>query len=591
MWGAVLLGFLIFASTSVHPAIAQSGPPGSGWALTFDDEFDGNSLDLGKWGYVPAYYDYLVTAQSKSDPSAVVEGNGVLQLLTYLTDPNGPPTQSNTTTGQISTRGKFTQQFGWFEFRCKFGPGAGMDEAICLYAPYGSGPYQEIDMPEWLGNRPTTSYLAHWYVPPGGNWSGTVISPQGPDYSADFHTYAINWQPDSITYYIDGIQVWQTTDHVPQYPMDISIGSGSSNVWGGDINASSCPNSMVIDYVRVYQGGGTIPPSPAPPSPNGSIITPGQGGSLTTSEGTWTFGSKATDGVNSYTQLNGNADGWAVKLEIANGNLYAFNQVDGHWWLRQNGSWGDAGTTDPLGSPSPVPNGSTLYPGQGGSLATSEGTWTFGGLSWDGIDSYTLLNGSSNGWAVELAISNGNLYAFNQVDGHWWLRQNDTWVDFGTAPPPFPASSPPLPSGSGLTLTNQASGMDLNVLEASKASWAEVIQWPHTPGATNAQWQLTPTGDGYYYITNVNSGMDLNVPEASTAAWTTLIQYPHTPGATNAEWKITSTGAGSFYVTNRNSGMDLNDPEASTSAGTQMIQYPHTPGATNAEWLIPGFTP
>jgi hypothetical protein len=146
--------------------------------------------------------------------------------------------------------------------------------------------------------------------------------------------------------------------------------------------------------------------------------------------------------------------------------------------------------------------------------------------------------------------------------------------------------------GSGsYVLTNQYSGMDLNVLGASTAAEAQVIQWPHTLGATSAQWRLSPTGDGYYYITNVNSGMDLNVPKASTSADTGLIQYPHTPGAANAEWKITATGSGSFYVTNRNSGMDVNDPHASTSAGTQMVQYPHTPGASNAEWQIPGFTP
>lgn len=273
MWGTLLLGFLIFASSSNHQAQAQSGPPGSGWVLTFDDEFNGNSLDLGKWGYVTPYWDWRLTAQSKADPSAVVEGNGTLQLMTFLTDPNGPATQANTTTGQVWTRHTFTQQYGWFEFRCKMAPGAGMDEACWLLSADGGTEYQEIDMPEWLGNRPNTLYFAHWFVPPGGNWSGTMVSPTGPDWSADFHTYAVNWQPDSITYYVDGIQYWQTTDHVPQEPMFLIASSGSSSLWGGDINSSTCPNSMVLDYVRVYQGGGTVPPPPPPPPPpSGPLI-------------------------------------------------------------------------------------------------------------------------------------------------------------------------------------------------------------------------------------------------------------------------------------------------------------------------------
>jgi beta-glucanase (GH16 family) len=215
---------------------------------------------------MPAYWGTSLT-ESKSDPSAVIEGNGVLQLTTYLTDPNGPITQSNTTAGQIWTGYTFAQKYGWFEFRCKMAPGAGMDEAIWLLDK-GTDPtieYQEIDMPEWLGNRPNTSYLAHWYVPPGGNSSGSIISPTGPDWSADFHTYAINWQPNSITYYVDGIQYYQVTDGIPQTPMFILMTSGSSNGWGGDINASTCPNSMVFQYVRVYQGGGSTPPVPVPP--------------------------------------------------------------------------------------------------------------------------------------------------------------------------------------------------------------------------------------------------------------------------------------------------------------------------------------
>lgn len=396
IWGGVCLVLLVFASSPVQRAQAQSGPPGSGWVLTFDDEFNGNSLDLSKWGYVTPYWDWRLAAQSKADPSAVVEGNGVLQLLTYLTDPNGPPTQANTTTGQIWTLNTFSQKYGWFEFRCKMAPGAGMDETCWLLSAYGGTEYQEIDMPEWLGNRPTTLYLAHWFVPPGGNWSGTLTHSTGPDWSADFHTYAVNWQPDSLTYYVDGIQYWQTTDHVPQEPLFLLVTSGSSSGWGGDINASTCPNSMVLDYVRVYQGAGQ-----SPPSPNGSVIRAGQGGSLTTSEGTWTFGGVCPDGVDSYTQLNGVANGWAVELLIANGNLYAFNQVDGDWWLRQNGSWVNVGPTDPAGGTGNLiqdPNYDEQTQGNGNRLITP---WSANGPAMTGLDSHNGMNGSPCGFIYD----------------------------------------------------------------------------------------------------------------------------------------------------------------------------------------------
>ncbi|HVR83591.1 MAG TPA: glycoside hydrolase family 16 protein [Planctomycetota bacterium] len=440
MWGGILLGLLVFASSPVHQAQAQSGPPGSGWVLTFDDEFNGNSLDLGKWECSTGQ----TSPNSAYDPSAVVEGNGVLQILTYLTDPNGPVTSANTTTGQIDTANTFTQTYGWFEFRCKMAPGVGMDEATWMFSH--GGPYQEIDMPEWLGRNPNTIYLAHLYGP---SWykTGYSLDPAtGPDWSAEFHTYAVNWQPDSITFYVDGIQYSQTTDQVPQGPMYLLISSGAtSNAWGGDINASTCPNSMVIDYVRVYQGGGTtppvpvpppntLPPSPAPLSPDGSVIYAGKGGSLVTSDGTWIFGGVSTDGVDSYTELNGVVVGWAAEMEIVGGSLYAHNTVGGDWFRWQNGTWVDIGPTAPS-SPSVSPNASVLQAGQGGSLVTSDGTWTFGGAFWDGVDYYTKLNGVVVGWAAEMEIVSGSLYAHNAVSGNWFLWQNSAWVNVGPTAP------------------------------------------------------------------------------------------------------------------------------------------------------------
>jgi hypothetical protein len=43
-------------------------------------------------------------------------------------------------------------------------------------------------------------------------------------------------------------------------------------------------------------------------------------------------------------------------LQITNGNLYAFAKIDNHWYLRQNASWVNAGTTPPVqvGTPTAI---------------------------------------------------------------------------------------------------------------------------------------------------------------------------------------------------------------------------------------------
>lgn len=314
--------------------------------------------------------------------SNVVEGNGVLQLITEV----GGGGASDFTSGMIHTRETFSQTYGWFEARLKDPPGAGMYTTFWMLA-FWPETYHEIDIAEWRGT-PNTVDMALNLSGPNGVYSDHIVYDHGPDFTADFHTYAVNWQPDSITYYVDGVQFLQVTDNVPQTPMWILLNSGIGGPgWGGGTpDPSSLPNSMLIQYVRVWQGGGTTPPvHPLPPSPNGSVIRAGQGGSLITSEGTWTFGGLAPDGVNSYTQLDGIANGWAVKLEIANGNLYAFNQIDGDWWLRQNSSWVDVGPTGPGGGANLIqdPNYTQQPQGNGNGLIAP---WYSNGPAMIGLD-------------------------------------------------------------------------------------------------------------------------------------------------------------------------------------------------------------
>jgi hypothetical protein len=85
------------------------------------------------------------------------------------------------------------------------------------------------------------------------------------------------------------------------------------------------------------------------------------------------------------------------------------------------------------------PNGSVIYAGKGGSLTTSEGTWTFGAMSPFGADAGILLNGDLTGGASELEIVGGSLYAHSTLNGNWYLRQYGTFVNLG---PRAPSAAP-----------------------------------------------------------------------------------------------------------------------------------------------------
>lgn len=102
-------------------------------------------------------------------------------------------------------------------------------------------------------------------------------------------------------------------------------------------------------------------PSPGPspmPSPSGSSITNTSGGSLTTADGSWTFGSIAGSTGN-QTLLNGsNANrGYAVVLTIYDdGKLYQKNSA-GSWYVYSatGNSWAPCNAPGPTPSPSPTP--------------------------------------------------------------------------------------------------------------------------------------------------------------------------------------------------------------------------------------------
>lgn len=170
-----------------------------------------------------------------------------------------------------------------------------------------------------------------------------------------------------------------------------------------------------------------------------------------------------------------------------------------------------------------------------------------------------------------------------------------TFVGAGSAgspgaptPPPSPSPTPspsPSPSPSGLNpgsyyvLTNVLSGLDLNVAGASTAQGANVIQWPHTPGATNAEWQLgqwtSGSGAGTYYLINANSGLYLGVQNDSTSDGAQVVQMsPDGSGACG--WQIglwpSGTGANSYYLINDLSGLYLGVESDSTAAGALVVQ-------------------
>ncbi|MCX6238943.1 MAG: glycoside hydrolase family 16 protein [Bacteroidia bacterium] len=242
------------------------------WELVWSDEFTGNQLDTSKW-------NVLVREQSKHNelqyyvPGEVYVENGVLRIRSRVRKFGS----QEYTSGRLDTKGKFAPVYGRFEIRAKLPAGKGLWPAHWLYPqnrdwqmetimadavangkegfiPEERPWYSEIDIMEFLGHEPNILYgTLHYYTFNGqkrsssGKWSGAV------DYTKDFHIYALEWEPDSMRWYIDGQLLHVSTDGIPHTPHYLILNTAIGGSWPGNPDSTTTfPRFHDIDYVRIF---------------------------------------------------------------------------------------------------------------------------------------------------------------------------------------------------------------------------------------------------------------------------------------------------------------------------------------------------
>jgi beta-glucanase (GH16 family) len=75
----------------------------------------------------------------------------------------------------------------------------------------------------------------------------------GPDFSQDFHTFALTWTPGQLVWYVDGAPRCSQTTGVPAHPLFLIMNSAIGGILGGDIDPAIFPQACLVDYVRIYQ--------------------------------------------------------------------------------------------------------------------------------------------------------------------------------------------------------------------------------------------------------------------------------------------------------------------------------------------------
>jgi beta-glucanase (GH16 family) len=259
-------------------------PGPQGWNLVWSDEFDdpaGTSPNPAKWGYeigdgtvngIPGWGNDELQYYTDSTENAATDGLGNLVITAREADGSllcyyGP---CEYTSARLASKYKAEFAYGRIESRILL-PNGG-DGLWPAFWSLGT----DIDRVDWpqTGEIDFMEYVSrisneifgtiHGPGYSGGQAFGNIYDFGEPAYTTA-HTFAIEWQPDLMKWYVDGVLYHSATpaDVAPNEwvfndPVYLLLNLAVGGNFGGAVDPDTVfPQEYKIDYVHVYQGPDT----------------------------------------------------------------------------------------------------------------------------------------------------------------------------------------------------------------------------------------------------------------------------------------------------------------------------------------------
>jgi len=244
-------------------------PPVPTWQLVWQDEFDGpegQSPDQANWAFDVGTGDngwgnQELQYYTDREENVSLDGTGNLVITARRESFGGQPF----TSARIKTQGLFEQAYGRFEARIKLPWGPGIWPAFWMLGSavetIGWPQAGEIDIMEYRGQQ--TNLINGTVHGPGYSGGASITKTYGLEQSrfdVDFHLFAIEWGEAYIRFYVDDVlyQEINPEDLTGEWVFDspffiiLNVAVGGNYV-GFPTSETPFPQSMLIDYVRVYK--------------------------------------------------------------------------------------------------------------------------------------------------------------------------------------------------------------------------------------------------------------------------------------------------------------------------------------------------
>jgi len=246
-------------------------PPPPVWVQVWSDEFEGpagSRVDTTKWGFDLGGGGWGNNEREyyTSDTANVrLNGQGELEIVARvapagLTCWYGP---CRYTSARILTRGKMTEFWGRVEARIKLAAGQGLWPAFWMLGnnigTVGWPTCGELDIMENKGSQSTTTSSA--VHGPGYSGNTPFAHAYSPVTTTDYHIYSVEWDGQSIRYFVDSTQhyivtradVSQHGNWVFDQPFFVILNLAVGGNFDHDPQSDAIfPATMLVDWVRVY---------------------------------------------------------------------------------------------------------------------------------------------------------------------------------------------------------------------------------------------------------------------------------------------------------------------------------------------------
>lgn len=250
-----ILVFIFFVNSTA--AFVCASPP-KNYRLVWADEFSESRIDTTVWTFEVGDHGWgnnELQYYTPGENAAVKDGKLILTARKEA---------SRYTSARMISRSKKTFTYGYIEVRAKLPQGTGTWPAIWMLGEHigeaGWPSCGELDIMEHVGKEPRQIHCSVHNTSGHGATPYTGIV-QVADPFHKFHLYAMDWNQSRIRFLVDGKLVYEyapqtkNDDNWPfDKPMFLIFNLAVGGNWGGPHIDDNCfPQSLTIDYVRVYQ--------------------------------------------------------------------------------------------------------------------------------------------------------------------------------------------------------------------------------------------------------------------------------------------------------------------------------------------------